>query len=557
MNRSVIKQISTKKFAKPIIVIVAIILVIIVGYNIYNGIRNARPSNTNLVINNNNVTSRLKKDLIIEDDVIYVAKEDVKNFFDKYIYEDSSVNKLITTYEKKVAALEENNNIVEINGANKKISATLKKANDTVYLPMSELNDVYNVEIKYIDSTNIVTMDSLDRAQTKAYATGNIKIKDKPTTFSRSIEKVKKGDWVIYASDSDNGWAKVRTQDGKVGYVKKSKLNNFESVREDMPEESQIEGKVNMVWDYFSEYHQAPNRKGTSIDGVNAVSPAFFYLTADGKFKENIGSKGEAYIEWAKSNGYKVWPMVISNTSDGIDTRSEVLNDYNKRQKLIETIVDACVKYKLDGINIDFEYIYEKDKDVFSRFVIELTPRMQEVGLVTTIDVTAPDGGANWSMCFDRNVIGDVADYIVFMAYDQNTGKKVGTTAGYNWVETNLKKFIETDEIKSEKIVLALPLYTKLWTITGDEVSSKNIDMNEIDKTLPSGVERKWQEDQKQDYVEYEEKGSTKKMWIEDAKSIKEKVSLVSKYNLGGVAEWTKDRETNDIWQVIKDGLEQ
>ena len=42
---------------------------------------------------------------------------------------------------------------------------------------------------------------------------------------------------------------------------------------------------------------------------------------------------------------------------------------------------------------------------------------------------------------------------------------------------------------------------------------------------------------------------------IEDAKSIAEKVSLVKKYNLGGVAEWTKDRETDDVWHVINEGL--
>ena len=80
--------------------------------------------------------------------------------------------------------------------------------------------------------------------------------------------------------------------------------------------------------------------------------------------------------------------------------------------------------------------------------------------------------------------------------------------------------------------------------------------MNEIDKTLPSNVERKWNDDLKQYYVEFTQDNATKKMWIEDASSIKEKVSLVKKYDLGGVAEWTKDRETEDIWEVIKEGLE-
>jgi len=180
---------------------------------------------------------------------------------------------------------------------------------------------------------------------------------------------------------------------------------------------------------------------------------------------------------------------------------------------------------------------------------------MREIGCVTTVDVTAPDGSATWSLCFDRNVIGDVADYIVFMAYDQNTGKKVGTTAGYNWVETNLKKFIDTEEIKSEKIVLALPFYTKLWADRNGDITSKTVNMNEIEKTLPSNVEKKWDDTLKQYYVEFQADNATKKMWIEDAKSIAEKVSLVKKYNLGGVAEWTKDRETDDVWEVINEGL--
>ena len=555
MSRREIREAQSKPIKKVAIVLLIVILVVFLTIKIINHIQNARPENTNLVINNNNITVKLKKSVIIEDNIIYVAIEDIKNFFDKYIEKDEETNKIITTYEKKIAAIEPNNKTIEVNGANKKINAVLKEANDTTYLPMSELGDVYNIELNYIDKTNTVTMDSLDREQTKAYAAKTIKIKNRIGIFSRSIEKVKKGNWLIYVADADKGWAKVRTQDGKVGYVKKKKLANFDKVREAMKEEKQIDGKVNMVWDYFSEYHTAPDRTGTSMDGVNVVSPAFFNINSKGQFQENVGKNGEKYIEWAHKNGYKVWAMVSSSSNEGIDTRSKILNSYETRQKLIEVIVDMCVKYKLDGINIDFEYMYEKDKDVFSRFIIELQPRMSEIGAIISVDVTAPDGAETWSLCFDRNVIGDVADYIVFMAYDQNTGKKVGTTAGYNWVETNLKKFIETEEIKSNKIILAIPFYTKLWADRNGDITSKNVNMNEIEKTLPNGVERTWDDTLKQDYVEFTQDNATKKMWIEDEKSIKEKVSLIKKYELGGVAEWSKDRENEDIWKVIKDEL--
>ena len=38
------------------------------------------------------------------------------------------------------------------------------------------------------------------------------------------------------------------------------------------------------------------------------------------------------------------------------------MNDYNKRQELISQIIVYCVKYKLDGVNIDFENMKQEDK---------------------------------------------------------------------------------------------------------------------------------------------------------------------------------------------------
>ena len=43
---------------------------------------------TNLVINNKNITANLKNDVLIEDNMIYLSKADIANFFDKYIEKD-------------------------------------------------------------------------------------------------------------------------------------------------------------------------------------------------------------------------------------------------------------------------------------------------------------------------------------------------------------------------------------------------------------------------------------------------------------------------------------
>ncbi len=548
-----------KKIKKILIIIIAIILIGTIAYNISNNIIVDKNKSINLVINNKNVTSNLKKEIIIENDNIYISKQDLGNFFDKYIYEDTENNNIVTTYNNKIASISLEKNKININGSTKNTYAHAENKEGTIYVPITELEDVYGIEIKYLPDSKVLTIDSTSKEQKKGIITKNVSVKSSTKFISKTIDKVKKGSYVIVVSE-DKGYTKIRTENGKVGYVKTNKVANTVVVREEMQETKQIEGKVNMVWDYYSEVASAPDRTGVTMDGVNVVSPAFFHLNTSGELTENVGTQGQAYIDWAHSNGYKVWPMVQNAGNGMLNVTSNIMNDYNKRQKLINQIVNYCVKYKLDGINIDFENMKKEDKDMYSRFIIELAPRLKDMGIVVSVDVTAPDGSETWSLCFDRNVIGDVADYIIFMAYDQygTSSNKSGTTAGYDWVNLSLNKFLKTEEIESNKIILAIPLYTRLWTedSSGKVVKQSTVSMKNIDSILPSGVNKQWDDNLKQYYVEYQDGQYTKKMWIEDEKSLKEKINLINSNNLGGVASWEKGMETDNFWTFLKENLD-
>lgn len=548
-----------KKIKKILIIIIAIILIGTIAYNISNNIIVDKNKSINLVINNKNVTSNLKKEILIEEDNIYISKQDLGNFFDKYIYEDTENNNIVTTYNNKIASISLEKNKININGSTKNTYAHAENKEGTIYVPITELEDVYGIEIKYLPDSKVLTIDSTSKEQKKGIITKNVSVKSSTKFISKTIDKVKKGSYVIVVSE-DKGYTKIRTENGKVGYVKTNKVANTVVVREEMQETKQIEGKVNMVWDYYSEVASAPDRTGVTMDGVNVVSPAFFHLNTSGELTENVGTQGQAYIDWAHSNGYKVWPMVQNAGNGMLNVTSNIMNDYNKRQKLINQIVNYCVKYKLDGINIDFENMKKEDKDMYSRFIIELTPRLKDMGIVVSVDVTAPDGSETWSLCFDRNVIGDVADYIIFMAYDQYgiSSNKSGTTAGYDWVNLSLNKFLKTEEIESNKIILAIPLYTRLWTedSSGKVVKQSTVSMKNIDSILPSGVNKQWDDNLKQYYVEYQDGQYTKKMWIEDEKSLKEKINLINSNNLGGVASWEKGMETDNFWTFLKENLD-
>ena len=538
------------------IVLLAAIFVIKIAGNYKN---NDIVGKVNLIINNSNVTADLKQDVFVDENgVIYIAKEDIENFFDNYIYYDEKYNQIITGSSTKIANMVVGENSATVNSAEVKLKSPVIEKENKYFIPFSELKSVYNVDIEYIN--NRVVVDSLDRKYQIATVAKDISIKSKPTSLSRTVDKIKAGDAVVISNRKDDlvksGWKKIRTSNGSLGYVKEDNLGKINTIRDDMVETSKVEGKVSLAWEYFSDYGSAPERSG-AMDGVNVVSPTFFRLEQLGKgnVKENVGTAGINYINWAHNNGLKVWAM-ISNESM-LDTTSEIMNDYKLRNKLINNIVNLVVKYNLDGINIDFENMYMEDKAMFNRFLIELEPRLNEMGKVLTVDVTAPDGSETWSMCFDRNTISKVADYIIFMAYDQYGAgsNKEGTTAGCDWVEANITKFLGQEGVNPDKLVLAVPFYTRLWKEANGKVSSETVDLKDVDKVIPANVEKKWNDNLKQYYIEYTQNGAVYKMWIEDLKSISAKLDLINKYKLAGAAYWEKDRESPEVWDIVKEKL--
>ncbi len=553
-------EIKKRKIKKCFLTILAIIILAIIAMIVNDFVIIDNNKTTNLIINNKNVTSSLKQKVLIEDDIIYLSKQDISNFFDKYIYQDEKTEKIVTTYDKKIAEIGFDENEINVNGSDKQISAHAIEKDGQIYLPISEMTDVYNIEISDIKESNIVTMDSLEREQKRAIVNSNCAVKASSNFIAKTVDRVKKGDAVIVVS-SDKGYTKIRTANGKLGIIKTNKIENEFLIRENMDEEKQISGKVNLTWDYYSEYVNAPNREGTTIDGINVVSPAFFYLDTNGDLKENIGDSGKAYIKWAKNNGYKIWPMVSNGVAanKSLNITSNIMNDYEKRKKLIESIVNKCVEYELDGINIDFENMKSEDKDMYSRFIIELEPRLKEIGMVLSVDVTAPDGGDTWSMCFDRHVIGNVADYTIFMAYDQNgsSSTKPGTTAGYNWVKLNLVKFLQTEEINPNKLILAVPLYTRIWTTNSDGkvISNNSLSIKNTEAEIPDGITKQWNDELKQNYVTFSSGNNTKQIWIEDIDSLKAKISLMKENNLAGIASWEANMAYDDIWTMFKNEL--
>ena len=66
-----------------------------------------------------------------------------------------------------------------------------------------------------------------------------------------------------------------------------------------------------------------------------------------------------------------------------------------------------------------------------------------------------------------------------------------------------------------------------------------------------AGVTPTWLSDLGQYYGEYEIEGVRTRIWLEDEKSIQEKLNVMKNAGIGGVACWKLGLESGEVWDEI------
>ena len=481
-------------------------------------------------------------------------------------YEADSESIIMTTADKvvrlKTAAL-----TAEMNGEPFELTIAAEVEGDVVYLPLAPVTVLYGLTAEVAEETGIVTLLRPGQGIQNASVTveQGAAVRSEPTIKAPIIETVPAGGDVRIWRE-EKGWYRVQTASGHAGYAAESDftLADFEIIPEPEREDPFLPWpangrKINLTWEAVYQVPADPSKIGP-MPGVNVVSPTWFELK-DGSGA--IRSKADpAYVSWAHKRGYQVWAL-WSNGFDP-DRTTEALSTYATRLKMIRQLLVYAETYKLQGINIDFENVYTKDKENLVQFVREFVPLAHEQGLVVSIDVTPKSNSEMWSAFLDRKALGKVVDYMIVMTYDEHwaSSPKAGSVSSLPWVERSIKRILEEDGVPPSKLIMGIPLYTRVWTekkkADGSvEVSSRALGMEAIEKLIRErGLKRTYDDSTGQNYVEYETEEGRHRIWIEDETSIKARAELARKYKLAGVATWQRGFQKPEIWQVLHDTLE-
>jgi hypothetical protein len=409
---------------------------------------------TSLVIFGDNIQTDFKP--FIEDGGIYISSDTIGKTIDEHIFYDNIASKLIVTTGMDVAKFKVGEKTVNLNLEDKDIPNEVKLVDGKVYVPIDVLKDIYNIDIQYNEKINTIVIDKKETDKgnilyNKVCVYSDIK------TNSDVLTQLNKDEKIIVYTDSlkHNRWIKIKTSDNIVGYISKNSSTLQTTVVQNPVEEKK--DKVVMFWQYGNSLTTLENSK---ITVVNIVSPTLYELKNS---KGDITSKAAtAYINKAKSLGYKVWPVItngIDSASYSPTDTSLLMNSESARENLVKNILDILNRDNLDGINLDFENMRVDDRNLYTQFIRELAPLVRKQGKTISVDMY-------FVAYVDRKGVGESADYTILMGYDQrgNWSNESGSISEISWVEDNIKSLISDSKIPSDKLILGVPFYTRLWT---------------------------------------------------------------------------------------------
>ena len=358
------------------------------------------------------------------------------------------------------------------------------------------------------------------------------------------LEYVSKGDRLEYVDDIDE-WIKVTTVSGYTGYVKKSEVSDtFEYVREQKAVEEHNfllkNEKITLAWFQVSGTagNSSIDNNMSTISGVNVIAPTWYSVTdASG----NMSSYASAdFVSKMHQRGIDVWALV----SDF----AQLYSSKAARTNMVNKLVGEAKSYGFDGINLDYENIksaYAKD---YLQFVRELSVACERNGIVLSTDNYKPEA---YNRCYNLKEQSKFVDYVIVMAYDEHyAGTDAGSVASLPFVKEAVEDTVQL--VGKEHVIAGIPFYTRIWTTTDGNTTSRAVGMQAaIDQLNSDGQVALWNDDCGQYVASYTVGSSTRQIWFEEEKSIKAKMQVIQQENTAGVACWKLGLEKSTVWSVI------
>lgn len=305
-----------------------------------------------------------------------------------------------------------------------------------------------------------------------------------------------------------------------------------------------------------------------NIDQISIVAPGGYSVDEDGIVWGEVDAR---VLRLAREHDVPVMPLVV-NPGFNQESLSRFLNNATARARAIATLAEESRRHGYDGIQVDFENLSINDRDAFTTFFSELATELRRGGFrISAAVVHRPDEHAgptgyhrwlfrNWRAGYDLAAIGEIADFVSIMSYNQHTRRTPpGPQHGIPWMRDVVEYF--SSQIPSEKLSMGIITGGMRWyTSQEDRITPEMARSYSSTLSYPQAMgildrynaSLRWDDEQQVSYTYFSNGGTFEWIFLEDARSFAARVPLVDEYRLRGFSVWVLGTEDPAIWNFLR-----
>jgi len=257
----------------------------------------------------------------------------------------------------------------------------------------------------------------------------------------------------------------------------------------------------------------------------------------------------------------KVAPLLaITNLLPGggfsSDLAHTILSSVYLQDILLNNVLQTLRAKKYYGLDIDFEYVYSKDRQLYNNFLRKAVEKIKPLGFSVTTALAPKLSADQKGLLYEAHdypVHGQLASHVILMTYEWGyTAGPPMAVAPLNAVRKVLDYAVTA--IPRNKILMGMPNYGYDWTLPykrGTRATTIS-NVGAINIAARWGAQIKYDALSQTPYFNYYDDTQRQHVvWFEDARSIRGKLKLVNEHGLRGISYWTIGRYFPQNWLVL------
>lgn len=238
-----------------------------------------------------------------------------------------------------------------------------------------------------------------------------------------------------------------------------------------------------------------------------------------------------------------------------------LVTDLSVQQNVINQLLEVMLEKGYHGLNLDFEYISEKDRLEYAQFVENTTKVMNMSGIPVSVALAPKYSDEQEGELYegmDYALLGAVANSVLLMTYEW--GYTYGEPMAVSPI-SQVRRVVEyaITRIPNEKISLGIPNYGYDWPLPFKSGVTKARTLGNVEAVqlaVLHGAEIQFDEDAQSPYFHYRQNGMEHEVWFQDVRSYQAAFDLIKEFKLWGAGYWQIMKLFRANWLLLEHTFE-